>query len=149
MRYKRGNRLCLGALCLISKTADGSQLSGGLRTSSSTPLLCFIFMYMSTKDWQARIKRLVRFQTTRFHRKGYRTGRKWQFWVPNAQDIHNNSSSVKITHNGTISVKCLNDSLQITVLEKQFTISIRPKTEKRTSELYLRMLLAVFVQGGE
>lgn len=46
-----------------------------------------------------------------------------QVWVSDAQDIHNNSSLVKITHNGTISVKCLNDSLQITILEKQFTVS--------------------------
>lgn len=132
MCYKRGSRLRLGALCLISKMAGGSQLSGGLRTSSSTHQLCFIFMYISTKDWQPRIKWLVRFQTTRCHRKDYQRGIKWHFWVPDAQDIHNNSSSVKITHNGTISVKCLNDSLQITVLEKHFTISIRPKPEKRT-----------------
>lgn len=54
---------------------------------------------------------------------------KGQFWVLDAQDIHNNSSLVKITHNGRISVKCLNDSLQITILEKQFTVSVRPKAE--------------------
>lgn len=51
------------------------------------------------------------------------------FGVSNAEDIRNHSSLVKITHNGAISVKCLNDSLQTTVLEKPFTVSISPKPE--------------------
>lgn len=50
-------------------------------------------------------------------------------FVSAAQDIHSYSSFIKITHNGATSVKGLNDSLQITVLEKQFAMSVRPSTE--------------------
>lgn len=49
--------------------------------------------------------------------------------MSDAQDTRNTSCSVKIAPKGTTAVKCLNDRLQITVLEKQFTRRVRPKTE--------------------
>lgn len=69
--------------------------------------------------------------------------------MSDAQDIDNNSSLVKITCNGTISVKCLNDSLQITVLEKQFTMSIRSKIENSLRFVTQRVTCHVSMRRGE
>lgn len=127
----RGPKLHSGSLCLISKLAAWSQLSRGSRSSRSTILLFFPFIFksMSPKNWHSSSQGSIRFQTTRGPRTELQTGKKsaglgaWCVGHPQEFQLKNNSQRHNLVH----------DSPKITILQKQF----RPKLDSTAWDLEL------------